>query len=64
MIKVIRIWRGEEAVGVLMIDPVSRSATYATGPGNSAGAIIDIELDPWAGVILDHATHKPAVSFS
>lgn len=64
MIKVIRIWNGEEAVGVLMIDPDSRSATYAIGPGRSAGATIDIDLDPWERVILDHATHKPAVSFS
>lgn len=54
--KVIRIWDGCRVVQVVAVDQNDGSATLgaASGAGNSTR--IDIEIDPWAGLIVEHET--------
>jgi hypothetical protein len=62
MEKVIRIWNGCKVVQLLF---VSDSATGVLGSvgGASNSTKVDIELDPWAGLIVDHSVHTSPVNF-
>ncbi|MET0915758.1 MAG: hypothetical protein ABWY81_06115 [Jiangellaceae bacterium] len=61
--KVIRIWDGCTVVMVIDVDQtggsVSRDAVG--GAGNSSNP--DIEIDPWAGLIVDHSIERSPVDF-
>lgn len=48
--KAIRIWHGCKVVGLLTVDEGSSSFQVAGGAQNSTEA--DIEIDPWAGLIV------------
>jgi hypothetical protein len=61
--KVIRIWHGCRVVQVVAVGEHGTSTLGAVGgAGNSTR--IDIELDPWEGLIVDHATRNPPVCYT
>ncbi len=51
----IRIWNGCRVVHVLDLNEGSSVTSGAVG-GAELGGATDIELDPWAGLIVDHRT--------
>lgn len=51
--KVIRIWNGCRVVQLVVVSDGSTSTVGAVGgAGNSMS--VDIEIDPWAGYIVEH----------
>lgn len=49
----IRVWDGCTVVGVFTVSPTGHTSIGAVGgAGNSTP--IDIELDPWANLVVDH----------
>jgi hypothetical protein len=58
MTKTIRIWNGNKVVQVVAVSDTGSSTIGATGgAGNSTQ--VDIELDPWAGLIVDNRAPHP-----
>jgi hypothetical protein len=51
----IRIWNGCKVVTVLTVSDQGYSSIGAVG-GASNSTKVDVELDPWAGLIVDHRT--------
>lgn len=61
--KTIRIWRGCTVVNLISIsDNGSISWSGPVGGAENSGKV-DIELDPWAGLIVDHSTSNPPMDF-
>jgi hypothetical protein len=62
MEKTLRIWHGCKVVLLLSVGESGYSTMGATGgAGNSTK--VDIEIDPWAGLIVDHGVRNPPVSY-
>lgn len=60
--KVIRIWNGCKVLQVICVSDDSSASLGSTGgAGNSTK--VDIEIDPWAGLIVDHSVRNPPFSF-
>lgn len=60
--KVIRIWHGCKVVQVVAVADGSSSVLGPVGgAGNSIA--VDIEIDPWAGLIVDHNVRRSPVDF-
>lgn len=53
--KTIRVWHGCKVVGLVSFSDTGSSHTGAVG-GAANSTVVDIEIDPWAGLIVDHAT--------
>lgn len=54
----IRIWDGPTVCSVYSVSATGNSSIGAVGgAGNSTR--VDIELDPWAGLIVDHRAEYP-----
>lgn len=54
----IRIWNGCEVRMVLSVSPTGHTVAGSVG-GAANGANPDIELDPWAGLVVDHRSGNP-----
>lgn len=62
--KTIRIWDGCKVVCVVTAFPGDNGYSVqgrTGGAGNSAK--VDIEMDPWAGLIVDHSANRSPVDF-
>lgn len=58
----IRIWHGPTVIQVVSVSDNGSSTSGAVGgAGNSVK--VDIELDPWAGLIVDNHVGGTPVSF-
>lgn len=55
MQKVIRIWNGNIVVQVITVGKTSGSSTLADGCGAASNTEVDIEIDPWAGYIVERS---------
>jgi hypothetical protein len=53
MIKTVRIWNGEKPMVLVAVDDETETVTFA--PGSSSAGAIDIDLDPWAGIVTGDA---------
>jgi len=64
MVKTIRIWQGCKVIQVVSVSETGSSVLGATG-GASNSTQVDIEIDPWAGLMVDHssASWNGVVSF-
>jgi hypothetical protein len=63
MEKVIRIWDGCKVVQLVAVSETGSSTMGAVGgAGNSTP--VDIELDPWAGLIVDHNARQSPVRYN
>ena len=51
---IIRIWDGCTVRFVLDVDRNGSSSTLGAAGGASNSTKVDIEIDPWAGLIVDH----------
>ena len=60
--KVIRIWHGCRVVQVVAVTESGSSIMGATGGAHNSIAV-DIEIDPWAGLIVDHNAPNSPVDF-
>lgn len=61
--KVIRIWHGCRVVQLVAVDESGGSSVMgATGAAHNSTAV-DIEIDPWAGLLVDHSAPNSPVSF-
>jgi len=63
MIKTIRIWNGCKVAALIDVD--ESGGVTASGPTSGAhnSARVDIEIDPWAGLIVDHSVRRSPVDF-
>lgn len=58
--RTIRIWSGNRVVQIITVAQDGSSSSTAGGVGGAENsALIDIEIDPWAGLIVDRATDNP-----
>lgn len=60
--KVIRIWRGCRVVQIVAVSESGSSVMGATGGAHNS-TTVDIEIDPWAGLIVDHSARRSPVDF-
>lgn len=63
MNKTIRIWNGCKVVKVVCVDQNGSSADIGAVGGAGNSTKVDIEIDPWAGLIVDHSTGNPPVCY-
>lgn len=63
MEKVIRIWNGCTVVQVISMRQDGGSSTIGATGGADNSTKADIEIDPWAGLIVDHSTGNPPLFF-
>jgi hypothetical protein len=62
MTKTIRIWDGCKVVALITVRPDGMTAQGAVGgAGNSSKP--DIELDPWAGLLVDHGLRSSPIAW-
>lgn len=61
--KVIRLWDGCTVVGVMSVDQKGGSTFIGAVSGAANSTKVDIELDPWAGLIVDHSTRRSPVGY-
>jgi hypothetical protein len=66
MIKTVRIWNGERPMALVTVDDETGAVRFASGAEVmfASGAAwsaetIDIELDPWAGIVVGAAWRAP-----
>ena len=60
--KTFRVWNGCKVVGLLTV--TAESSTFSGATGAAADSTpVDIEIDPWAGLIVDHGVHRSPVNF-
>ncbi len=60
--KVIRVWNGCKVVGLIEVSDDSFSSIGTVGgAGNSTR--VDIEIDPWRSLIVDHGVIGPPVNY-
>lgn len=61
--KTIRIWNGCAVVGLISVGQDGGSTfSGKTGGAHDSGSV-DIEIDPWAGLIVDHSVRRSPVCF-
>jgi hypothetical protein len=51
----IRIWNGRKVVQIVTVGQDGSSSTVGAAGGAENGAMPQIEIDPWAGLIIDHS---------
>lgn len=61
--KVIRIWHGCTVVQLITVQPDGGSATEPRVGGAHNSNKVDIEMDPWAGLLVDHSTSSAPVNW-
>jgi hypothetical protein len=62
MSKVIRVWHGCRVVALVSVSDTGSTHQGAVGgAGNSTP--VDIEIDPWAGLSVDHSARRSPVDF-
>jgi hypothetical protein len=57
--KTIRIWNGCRVVQVVTVHQDGGSSTIGAAGGAENSTTVDIEIDPWAGLIVDHLAGIP-----
>lgn len=50
----IRIWNGCRVVGVIGVDESGASTSSGAAGGAANSARVDIEIDPWANLLVDN----------
>lgn len=60
--KIIRIWNGCTVIAVLAVKPDGGTTQFTAG-GAANSTTVDIEIDPWAGLIVDHMANISPVLF-
>jgi hypothetical protein len=63
MEKTIRIWNGCKVVLLLSVSAAGGYSTMGAVGGAANSSRADIDLDPWAGLIVDHSTSNPPLAF-
>lgn len=63
MEKIIRIWDGCKVIQVVSVRNNGSSTTIGSVGGAENSIKVDIELDPWAGLIVDHSVEKSPVRY-
>lgn len=58
----IRIWDGPRVVALVSVGKAGSSYSGPSGGAENSTAV-DIEIDPWAGLIVDHSTRNSPVSY-
>lgn len=58
----IRVWKGNQVRAVVVLGPTGGTFLGATG-GADNSTKVDIELDPWRGLIVDHTAEHPIPVF-
>lgn len=61
--KTIRIWNGCRVVQVVTVNEGGGSSTIGATGGAGNSTQMDIEIDPWAGLIVDHSAYRSPVDF-
>lgn len=62
MTKTIRIWDGCKVVQLITVNQVGGSTSQVAG-GAENSSRVDIELDPFAGLIVDHSAPNSPIYF-
>jgi hypothetical protein len=61
--KTIRIWDGCRVVQVITISRNGSSSTIGSTGGAANSTKVDIEIDPFAGLIVDHTVEGPPINW-
>lgn len=61
--KTIRIWDGCKVVHVIVVHQSAGSSSIGATGGAHNSTAVDIEIDPWAGLIVDHSANRSPVDF-
>lgn len=61
--KTIRIWNGCQVVGLLSVGQDGGSAFQGPTGGASNSSKPDVEIDPWAGLIVDHSSRMSPCAY-
>lgn len=63
MEKTIRIWDDNKVVAVVAVDQRGGSTWLGAVGAANTSTYPDIEIDPWAGLIVDHSAQRSPVDF-
>lgn len=55
----IRVWDGCRVVALMSVDRSGTSSFSGAASGAANSSRVDIELDPWANLIVDHRAQHP-----
>lgn len=61
--KVIRVWDGCKVVQVISVEQNGTTSSMGAVGGAHNSVLVDIEIDPWAGLIVDHGTRNPPLAW-
>lgn len=61
--KTIRIWSGAQVLHVVSVAPGGTTSSFANTGGAGSSTRVDIEIDPFAGTIVDHSAGIPPQYF-
>lgn len=61
--KTIRIWNGNRVVQVVTVHEGGGSSCIGAVGGASDSTKVDIDIDPWAGLIVDYSANRSPVDF-
>lgn len=61
--KVIRIWNGCLVLMVVSVNENGTSTSIGSAGGADNSTKVDIEIDPFAGLIVDHSTDESPIEF-
>ncbi len=61
--KTVRVWDGCRVVGLLSVGQDGGSSFSGGVGGAENSGVVDIEIDPWRGLIVDHSTRNSPVGF-
>lgn len=59
----IRVWNGCTVVGVFAVDAQGGTTAFGADGGAANPAKIDVEIDPWKGLIVDHRNRRPPLNW-
>lgn len=61
--KTIRIWDGCKVLAIVSIDKAGTFSAVTDAGGADNSTQVDIEIDPFAGSIVDHSARRSPVDF-
>jgi len=61
--KTVRIWHGCKVVLLLSVDESGGYSTMGAAGGAANSTQVDIEIDPWAGLLVENGTGNSPVVY-
>jgi hypothetical protein len=62
-VKTIRIWHGCKVLNVVTVSKDGTTSMLGATGGAANSTRVDLDIDPFAGLIVDHSTDNPPVYY-